>query len=760
MSMIAVIQNGTDVSRSSWADVADCFHEAARLICDDIVNVGLQFFADDEVEHLLASLADDVDCIVFATNSLTSDRVQRAVANNRKRLHRYIDNGGGLVLLHQWLDTLSMVLPKQMCPAMATRTSPAPDPAPVQRQNRDDILLHYPMQSSTDRLRDGGFEFGPSWLYFKALDRPTLPDVFKAVLVRDETEVVLARTDDHAAQRVVISTPLLDWQRNVELLANIMRWAAFGSPTRLVRVGDNAASTKLLHWWLCLDGLSAVSQVPAQAGDLSGAERWLLTDPESQVEVFIVPPENLQLMHDRPEVVHFLERGGTMLTTGVTSELPAIKITAYVGDYTKRELARGLYARLRSIPGWDTAESAFELRNIAAAVMLLWSDEFNRTAGAVPPSDLDGLAEEIFRRLATPRHQEDLSSSIALAQTVAVLGAAAESKLELVDAMLARPMAQQFDVRLQIAAVRLGWTHKVDPGYPQAALAALVEAAPNLNRVAPVVRVLDAIALLHELGLLAGDPACILELGEQIADQLERFPPQPGVGWTSSEATADVVRGVLSILDLLGPGGGTVARRLAEHAVAGADIMVQGLARGGRSNMRGVAWRARLTHALVMADDYFPLGLQRLTTLRWPDFAADSAVVSPMQRSLIERLASENNRVRNLYKQAVAASEAKDAQLANERIAAKLGRAAATWLPTLALIAGGIGIGVGVGSNSFWGLVANIGVLVSALVTLLTILFAGLDRVHLLAGSAQVMRDSLKTVAEPVLGSLGKLKPG
>jgi len=42
------------------------------------------------------------------------------------------------------------------------------------------------------------------------------------------------------------------------------------------------------------------------------AYAWLLTDPESQVEAFIVAPENLPDMRDRPEVLRFLERGGTI----------------------------------------------------------------------------------------------------------------------------------------------------------------------------------------------------------------------------------------------------------------------------------------------------------------------------------------------------------------------------------------------------------------------------------------------------------------
>lgn len=758
MGTIAVVQNGTDVSRSSWADVADCFREAARLISDEVTVVSVDFYADDEANHLFASLDSDLKCIIFATNSLTSERVRRAVSRHTARIHEFIENGGGLILLHQWLDSLSVVLPEPFCPAMATRTSDAPNPTPVDKAGRDDILLHFPFQTPMDRLRDGGSEFGPSWLFFKALDRAKLPDALKPVLVRDDHEAVLVRTDDHEPRRIIICTPLLDWQHNVPLLANLMRWAAYGSPTRLVRIGDNSAPEKLLHWWLSMDGCAAVSRVPIDGNTLTEAERWLLTDRESQVEAFVIPPENLEPMYKSPEVLRFLERGGAMLTTGVATELPATRITAYVGDYTKRELARGLYASLRSVSNWDSVESAFDLRNVTAAVVLLWSDDHNQTAGAISPTELKGQVPEIFRRLSTPRHQEDVSSSIALAQIIALLQVSADSKLDLIDSMFQRPLAQQFDVQLQLRALRLAWSRRPDPAYLSEVLAALNKAAPELTGIAPVIRVLDSIALLRQLRLLIGVPSDIALLAHLMADLFDRFPPQPGLGWNSSEATADVVRGLLAILELLAANDDGVARRLAEQAVFGADVILHELAKREDASVREVAWRARLTHALVLADDYFPVGLQRLTSLRWPETSAVADVISPTQRSLIEHLATENKRVRGLKAQVEAADAEKARQLANDALASRLGRALATWLPTAGLIGGGVAIAVAVGSSSFWGLLANVGVLLSALLTLLTLLFAGLDSLNLLSASASILHRGLKNVAEPVLASLGKLK--
>ncbi|WP_140416518.1 hypothetical protein [Arthrobacter globiformis] len=764
MGTIAVIQNGTDVSRSSWADVAaDHFHEAVRLLSDGVISANVEFFADDEAGHLLASLdTNDVVCVVFATNSLTSDRVSRAVAKNLKNLHAYINRGGGLVLLHQWVNSLSSVLPNNLCPAMGTRTSPAPDPEPVrppQSDGTDDIVLHYPIQVSLDKLRDDGFDAGPSWLFFKALEWRTLPDLFKPVLVRNEAEAVLVRTKDHTAHRVVVCTPLFDWQGNTAMLANLIRWAAFGPPMRLLHIGENPAPRKLLHWWLGSDGSSAVSGLPGKPGELSKAERWLLTNPQSQVELFVVPPEDLPLMQHNAEILLFLERGGTVLTTASENEFPATRITAYVGRYTQRERARNLYARLRAVNGWDTVESAFQLRNIAAALTFLWTDPSNHTPGAISPGEINGLVGEILERLAIRRHQEDVSSSIALGQVVALLGSPKQQDLHLVETMLERKSAGQFDVRLQILALRIGWTRDAGQDYLKEVHAALVKAAPHLSRAAPVVRILDSIALLHQLGLLRTDPECVNALGELIADQLARFAPQPEVGWTSVEATADVVRGVLAILDLLGKGYPQASQRLAEHAVSGAQVVLYELGRETPGpDARDAARRARLTHALLLATEYFPVGLQRLTSLRWPDSSATTAAVSSTKGTLIDHLTVENKRLRDLQRETVAASVAKDAQLSQERLATTVGQVAATWLPTLLLITAGIMVAVEVGSDSWQGLLGNVGLLVSALLTLLGFWFDRLNKWHLLAKPGQRLLHGLKNVVEPLLGSLGKLK--
>jgi hypothetical protein len=753
MARFAVVQNGTDVARSSWADTAECYRACARLASDDITVLTPEFYADDAAESLLATLdPDELACLVLTSNALTSGQVMRGVTRHLDRLHEYIDNGGGLLVLHQWLDSLAPVVPAHLCPPMFTRRSQAPDPAGVHTHRRDDLLLHFPEPVDIDGLRDGGHENGPDWFYFKAFDVATLPSELKAVLVGGDGEAVLVRTDDHRHERVVLCTPLLDWQGRTALLANAIRWAAFGTPHRLLRRSPEAAAMTLLDRWLCTDGRCTVS---VGTGAVSDSERWLLTDPESLVDMFVVPQVDVAELQTEDSVQRFLRRGGTMLTADAAGA-PIGQVTAYVGDYVQRDLAASLYAEMRAVDGWLSVESAFDIRNIAGAVVLLWADPPNRTPRAVSPDELARLREEISARLMEPRHREDVASSIALAQTYALLRGEANPDLALVDWMADRPLARSFEVRLQLDAVTAGWCGKQAGGFLRDAAAALA-AQPALASVSPVVRLLDSVALLDQLGLLPEDADGAAALAAAVVDRLDAFALVPETGWSSLEATADVVRGLVALLERLDPDQDDLERRLSAFTVAGADVLRRALRRYER-NVRGVAWRARLTHALVIADRASPVALQRLATLEWPSDGARTGSPTAAERSLVEHLAGENKRLAEAGAALRRTLADQQEKLNEQRRSIVVGQATATWVPTLVLGAVGITAAVLVGSSSVWELLANVGVLLTALVTVLTLLYTWLARSGLLSPRATAIQKALEASAVPLITTLGRVK--
>lgn len=758
MPHIAVIQNGTDVARSAWADVISCYQESCRLLSANGEQFDLTFYSDETVAPLLEALdRSEVDCLVFATNALTSEQVARAADRHAGRLRDFLHRGGGLVVLHQWLESLDVVLPEELRPKMTTRTGAEPDDISLSSGARDDSVLHVPSSVMVDRLRDGGHEHGPSWLFFKALDRRSLPEGLTTVLAKDEDQAVLVRTEDHLPERIVLCTMLLDWQHNVGLLANVIRFAAAGPPRRLIWRDPQVSSAELLHRWLCMDDAALVRLVPARGEDLTPVDDWLLRERGSAVEMLVVPPDHLDDAAERPEVLRFLERGGTVVSTDRATRISASRITALVGDYSQRQLASRLYAELRAVTDWETVESAFDARNIIAAIALLELDPANVSPVAVTTAGLRHLAQDACDRLRTPRHREDIASSIALAQIVPMLTPDGPLDTSLVTWMASHPLCRDFDAEFQIRALRAAWERAADHDFLDDLATAMMAREPALVSLAPVIRCLDSVAFLDQLELLASDrPTTSPVLADVVARVLARFPADQAAGWLSVEATADVVRGVVALLRHV-PADSDVADRLARHVATGADVLRRALNRHDRT-ARGVARRARLTHALVEADRAFPIGLQRLATLRWPDGGTSTATEEYVDQALVEHLATVNVRLRNTVADMSADAEVLRTGLRDQRIAATLGRGFATSLPALVITAAAVWVALAIGAESVWGLLANVGSLATILVLLLSLLFSALARVGLLAAPGRSFLDAAEKVAVPVISSLGKLK--
>ena len=160
--------------------------------------------------------------------------------------------------------------------------------------------------------------------------------------------------------------------------------------------------------------------------------------------------------------------------------------------------------------------------------------------------------------------------------------------------------------------------------------------------------------------------------------------------------------------------------------------------------------------ALILAERQFPLGLQRLASLPWPD--ADVPTATSTERALLEHLALENERLSRLGHQLDGRLELADRRLASERLAVQMGRATATLVPVAILAAASAFIVVEIGWHALSGLMANVAVLFSISLTLLAGVFTLLDRLGLLAAPARAVRGWLEKQAAPVLKSVSDLK--
>src|SRR5690242_18630529 len=101
MPRVALIQDGTEVARQKYADVADFFRDCCAELSGEGLTYTLEIFTDDAVGFLLKGISQDqFDCLVFASNALLSDGVKTAVVNHGQALKDYLSSGGGLILLH------------------------------------------------------------------------------------------------------------------------------------------------------------------------------------------------------------------------------------------------------------------------------------------------------------------------------------------------------------------------------------------------------------------------------------------------------------------------------------------------------------------------------------------------------------------------------------------------------------------------------------------------------------------------------------
>ena len=415
---IAVIQDGTEVVRQTDADVAECYERCCELLSADGSVFVPQTYADDTVGNLLEHLEPgEHDCLVIASNALLSERVEHALGRHKARLADYLARGGGIVVLHQLMDSLQDVLPGGLCPGLADRRSvrgsgeaSAIDPA--------DVLLNFPAQVMLDQFRDDPAMPGPPSLFYKAFTAASMPEKLQPVMAYKD-EILLARSYDHVPERVVVTTMPLDWQCQIGLLANAIRFACLGRPRRLVWQEQTETRGALLVRWLSMDGGASVRQPPApDSAELGPAEQLA---SEQCGPGFRAPRRaGVDLRPARRYSSSWMRAGRCWPMTRCPAG-HADRIVALIGKYTERRLANRLYGELRAVAAGTRADYAFELRNIVLALCLLWSDQANRTKIAIAPAELSRLKPLLRSRLTTPTDREDLSSSIAHAQSLAFL---------------------------------------------------------------------------------------------------------------------------------------------------------------------------------------------------------------------------------------------------------------------------------------------------------------------------------------------------
>jgi len=734
---VAVVQDGTEAVRQKDADVAGYYSRCFAELSREGYEYGPEFLADGAVGVALDGLTrDEYSCIVFSSNALLSDTIERAVLRHVDSLHRYLASGGGLVILHQGvLSSFKAMLPEDLCPDLADRYTELGRAAATLWNRQTDLLLRYPLAVDVASLCDGGHGYGAYQLFWKSMRLESLPEKLKPVLVTRRNEVLLARTVTRSSERLVVCTIPFDYQRHVAPVINAIRFACLGEPRRLVWLGPSSVANQLVTRWLGTDGATAFRAAPEPSRAVHDTDAWLL----SEVDVCIAQRDDFEQVRQRPEVREFVTRGGTLMTAEPAPDEHARLVTALVGAHAIRQLGVWLYAELRAVSGWQTPERAFDLRNILGALALLWRDRVNREVPvAIDPQELDALRRDVERRLSDEHHRDDLSSSIALAESLCILvgGKVRDVRVGWMDG---KHRAGEFDVALQVRAIRSLSARTPDGTFLADALSTLTP-PPNHDATGPsfaqLSRVLGAVTVLHESDLLGDDPRAVAGLARLTADALDRARSSSAAGWGSVETTADLTRAVLGLLVRLEPES-ELARRLAAHVATGVAV-VRGALRSYERNRSGVAWLARLVHALIMVEARYPIGLQRLASLRWPEEDWPQEVSPRADRSLLAYLAEENKNLRS-----------RQEEFDRRQLPAAVGRVAASLVAVAVLLAAGVAAIWYVGFGSLWNVLGN-GVLLATYLGLLVWVFGQLDRRDLLAQPLKKMAPIVAAVIPPI----------
>ena len=346
-------------------------------------------------------------------------------------------------------------------------------------------------------------------------------------------------------------------------------------------------------------------------------------------------------------------------------------------------------------------------------------------------------------------HHEDLASSIALATTLCQLDDGADHDPDLVSWMLERVPGGEFDVALQVRAVGSLWRGDPDRDFAGEVLTWLRRDADV--SLAAMIRVLTAAAVLDGAGLFVCGPEAAEELGRLVADRLDRSPPRDGAGWISTEGTADVTLGIACLVTYLPDPESSASRRLAVHLADGATALREAMSRYER-NPIGVAWLARVVHALLWAEERYPVGLQHLASLPWP--GSGSGTMSEVtEESLITSLTVQNKELRAERDQLDHDLGARSEELRDQMFPARFGRGVAT-LGAAALVAAAAVfslVALSPGSVQNW--LVNVAAALALGGSILGLIYAGLKRLRLLSPWGESLLTALGKGADLVSGT-------
>ena len=571
--------------------------------------------AEDEVADELRDLSSqETAAVIFETNSLRhpDSIVARAVDDCTEQLSQYLQDGGGILVLHQFVRDRPVL---ELSTDTVTFTEHHGQVLPLAVDTPRSVLeVPHRVDERSKPPAGSSSQLGElvSWL---ALDAEQLAGS-EVVLRSAQGSPLLSVSSAEVSGRLAVSALPLDWHRWRDLLANAVRYVALGDPQVIVWGGTDQYEPTIERALASGTAVRARQHPPTQLERLSPAP------------VLHIDSDGAQQM---PRGVRrtALRRGATVLSPTARAQHTAGGTVGYavtVGSASYRYAQAALSTLATSDGELTAAHDPYLLRNITVASEYFARHHWPPQVRRRPSQDqklITATARSIqFEKMTTTSALVSLQTHYLLRPTDPAIGHLVRKIQHYEGGSNGGLYADATEV-LTGGLEAITWLRRVSR-QPISSIA-------TLSRVADWIAYLDA----RERLLPAAEAEDAREIAALVLAQFTALlEERSAIEHFSHEARANLVLGLCSLRGL----GCQEASDLIHQLVPELELWL-----GEQRETLHVSARMRVLHALARAEDVSPSGAHGIQALE--------LVSSPIEREIAaesgagESLAARNKRL-------------------------------------------------------------------------------------------------------------------
>lgn len=565
----------------------------------------------DELSHLRAS---ETAAVIFETNSLRhpDSIVARAARGRARELSEYLQDGGGILVLHQFVPDRPVL---ELSTDTVTFTPHHGQVLPLTLDAPRSVLEVPHRVDERSRPPSGSSsQLGElvSWLAIEAEQLAGSEIVLRSA----QGSPLLSVSSTEVAGRLAVSALPLDWHRWRDLLANAVRYVSVGDPQVIVWGGDDRY------------------EPTAERALASGTAVRARQDPPTQLERLVPAPllhidgdDDRQMPHHMRSTA--LRRGATVLRPTQRAQQAADGTVGYavtVGSASYRYAQAALATLATSEAELTAAHDPYLLRNVTVAAEYFarhhWSPQVRRRPSQDPKVIAATVRTVQFQNMTTTSALVSLQTHYLLRPEDPAIG----NLVRMIQRSEAGPNGDLYAGAAQVLSGDLNastWLQRI--GRQQ------ISSMSTLSRVADWIAYLDAQDRLPQ----AADAEDGSEIMAQILTHFTRlFGEGASLEHLSHEARANLVLGLCSLHEL----GCLQADDLIHQLVPELELWL-----GEHRETLHVSARIRVLHALARTEEVSPSGAHGIQALE--------LVSSPIEREIAaesgvgESLAARNKRL-------------------------------------------------------------------------------------------------------------------